>query len=425
MKVYVEAYGCTQNYGEARLMQEALVGSGHTLTASEGDADAHVLVTCTVIETTERKMVRRMEELASYEKPLVVAGCMAAAQRDRVRAIVPRAKLLPPRKWPQIVELLDAGTACGDRAAETESEGFGWHDAIVPIAQGCAGRCTYCITRVARGRVASLPTDAIVAQVRRHVDRGLREIKLTGQDTAAYGVDIGTTLAELLQAVEEIPSEFRTRVGMADPLTVYPIVDELVRAYASEKVFKFLHLPVQSGSDRILEAMRREYSVAQFEEIVHRFRHAYPELTLSTDVIVGFPGETEDEFEATMDLVRRVRPDIVNVTRFSARSGTPAANMENQIVGWRVKERSRRLTRLRFEIAQELHDRLVGREYTVLVTEPGKAGTVLARTPEYRQVVLPEAASLGEFVTVGIDTATPTDLRGHVKSTEGHAQAAL
>ena len=425
MKVYVEAYGCTQNYGEARLMQEALVGSGHTLTASEGDADAHVLVTCTVIETTERKMVRRMAELASYEKPLVVAGCMAAAQRDRVRAIVPRAKLLPPRKWPQIVELLDAGTACGDRAAETESAGFGWHDAIVPIAQGCAGRCTYCITRVARGRVASLPTDAIVVQVRRHVDRGLREIKLTGQDTAAYGVDIGTTLAELLQAVEEIPSEFRTRVGMADPLTVYPIVDELVRAYASEKVFKFLHLPVQSGSDRILEAMRREYSVAQFEEIVHRFRHAYPELSLSTDVIVGFPGETEDEFEATMDLVRRVRPDIVNVTRFSARSGTPAANMENQIVGWRVKERSRRLTRLRFEIAQELHDRLVGREYTVLVTEPGKAGTVLARTPEYRQVVLPEAASLGEFVTVGIDTATPTDLRGHVKSTEGHAQAAL
>ena len=425
MKVYVEAYGCTQNYGEARLMQEALAGRGHTLTASEGDADAHVLVTCTVIETTERKMVRRMAELASYDKPLVVAGCMAAAQRDRVRAIVPRAKLLPPRKWPQIVELLDAGTACGDRAAETESEGFGWHDAIVPIAQGCAGRCTYCITRVARGRVASLPTDAIVAQVRRHVDRGLREIKLTGQDTAAYGLDIGTSLAELLLAIEEIPSDFRTRVGMADPLTVYPIVDELVRAYASEKIFKFLHLPVQSGSDRILEAMRREYSVAQFEEIVHRFRHAYPELSLSTDVIVGFPGETEDEFEATMDLVRRVRPDIVNVTRFSARSGTPAANMENQIVGWRVKERSRRLTRLRFEIAQEIHDRLVGHEYTVLVTEPGKAGTVLARTPEYRQVVLPEAASLGEFVTVGIDTATPTDLRGHVKSTEGHAQAAL
>src|SRR5437879_8584729 len=166
-------------------MQEGLAGRGRTLTGSEGEADAHVLVTCTVIETTGGRMVRRMAEFASYDKPLVVAGCMAAAQRDRVRAIVPRAKLLPPRKWPQIVELLDAGTACGDRAAETESAGFGWHDAIVPIAQACAARCTYCITHVSRGRVACLPTDAIVAQCGRPADRGLREIKLTGQDTPA------------------------------------------------------------------------------------------------------------------------------------------------------------------------------------------------------------------------------------------------
>src|SRR5437879_13847992 len=133
-----------------------------------------------------------------------------------------------------------------------------------------------------------------------------------------------------------MPSDFRTRVGRADPLTVYPIVDELVRAYASEKIFKFLHLPVQSGSDRILEAMRREYSVAQFEEIVHRFRQAYPELTLYTDVIVGFPGEIEDEFEATMDLVRRVRPVLGNVMRFSASIGTTGVRLAHHIVGRRT-----------------------------------------------------------------------------------------
>ncbi len=303
MKVFVEAYGCTQNYGEARLMQVALAGKGHAIAASEADADAHVIVTCTVIDATERRMARRMLELAAYGKPLVVAGCMAAAQRERVRALVPRAKLLPPRKWPQIAELLDAETACGDRAAELETQAFGWHDAIVPIAQGCAGRCTYCITRVARGRVSSYPIDDLVAQVKRHVDRGVKEIKLTGQDTAAYGIDTGTNLPALLEAIDEIPGDFRVRVGMADPLTVCRIVDELVAAYASEKVFKFLHLPVQSGDDAILEAMRREYTVAQFEEIVEKFRRVYPELTLSTDVIVGFPGETEEQFERTMDLV--------------------------------------------------------------------------------------------------------------------------
>ncbi|HYM39181.1 MAG TPA: tRNA (N(6)-L-threonylcarbamoyladenosine(37)-C(2))-methylthiotransferase [Thermoplasmata archaeon] len=414
MKVYVEAYGCTQNYGEARLMQEALASNGHVLTASEDQADAHVLVTCTVVEATERKMVRRMKELAARDKPLVVAGCMAAAQRDRVRAIVPRAQLLPPRKWPQIVELLGAGTACGDRAAETEALGFGWQDAIVPIAQGCAGRCTYCITRVARGAVKSYPVETVVEQVRRHVERGSKEIKLTGQDTGAYGRDTGSNLAELVYAIDTIPGEFRVRIGMADPLTILPVLEPLLDAYGSEKVFKFLHLPVQSGDDRVLERMRREYTVADFETIVDGFREAFPRLTLSTDVILGFPGETEEEFESTMDLVRRVRPDIVNVTRFSARPGTPAAAMPEQVVGWRVKQRSRKITSLRFAIAREIHQAFVGDEVNALVTEMGKEDTRLARTAEYRQVVLHEPAPIGEFVRVRIDAARATDLFGHV-----------
>ncbi len=410
----MEAYGCTQNYGEARLMQEALAGCGHVLTSAEDEADAHVLVTCTVIEATERKMVRRMRELAARNKPLVVAGCMAAAQRDRVRTVVPRAQLLPPRKWPQIVDLLGAGTACGDRAAETEAQALGWQDAIVPIAQGCAGRCTYCITRVARGTVRSYPVRDLVDQVRRHVDRGAVEIKLTGQDTGAYGRDTGTNLAELLHAVDDIPGTFRVRVGMADPLTVLPVVDDLIEAYRSEKVFKFLHLPVQSGSDAVLARMRREYTVEEFEAIVDAFRGAFPRLTLSTDVIAGFPGESDEEFEATMDLVGRVRPDIVNVTRFSARPGTPAASTPDQVVGWRVKQRSRRMTSLRFAVAREIHQEFVGEEVDVLVTEPGKEGTMLARTPEYRQVVLHELVPIGSFLRVRIDAGRATDLYGHV-----------
>ena len=414
MKVYLEAYGCTQNYGEARLMQEVLAARGHALTSSEEDADAHVLVTCTVVEATERRMARRMTALEAFGKPLVVAGCMAAAQRDRVRALVPRAMLLPPRRWPEIVELLQGGTACGDRAADLEAQGLGWHDAIVPVAQGCAGRCTYCITRVARGRVSSYPVESLVAQVRRRVEHGAREIKLTGQDTAAYGIDTGTDLAGLLRAIDGIPGDFRVRVGMMDPLTVLPILDALVDAYASRKIFTFLHLPAQSGSDEILTAMRREYSVAEFGTIVAKFRSVFPDLTLSTDVIVGFPGETEAQFDETMDLVRRTKPDIVNVTRFSPRAGTPAASLPDPVVGWRVKERSRRLTRLRFAIGRERNEAWVGREVEALVSEPGKSGTLLARTPEYRQVVLREPAPLGAFVDVDIEGATSVHLLGRL-----------
>jgi tRNA A37 methylthiotransferase MiaB len=160
--------------------------------------------------------------------------------------------------------------------------------------------------------------------------------------------------------------------------------------------------------------MRREYSVAEFEEIIRAFRRAFPRITLSTDMIVGFPGETETQFDRTIELIRRTRPDIVNVTRFSARAGTPAASLPNGIVGWRVKERSRRLTRLRFEIARDVHRTFLGEEVDVLVTEPGKGTTVLARTPEYRQVVLPGPLPLGEFVRVRIEEARATDLRGRL-----------
>jgi len=412
--LYVEAHGCTQNYGEARLMAEAARGIGYRVTEDEGEADAHLLVTCTVVDTTERAMVKRMRALAAYGRPLIVAGCMAAAQRTRVLEVVPHAKLLPPRKWPQIVELLGAGTACGDAAAEIESRHAGWGDAIVPIAQGCAGRCTYCITRVARGRVTSYPREDLLARVEQYLAAGVREIKLTGQDTAAYGMDTGSSLAELVEAITAFPGEFRVRVGMADPLTVLPILEALVRAYRSPKVYKFLHLPVQSGDVDVLAAMRRDYGVADFRAIVAGFRAGFPDLTLSTDIIVGFPGETESQFERSMDLVREVRPDVVNVTRFSARHGTPAATMPGQVVAWRAKERSRRLSRLRFEIARDRNQRFVGRAVRALTTEPGKAGTTLARTDEYKQVVLPGVLPIGDFVECCITAARAVDLVGEL-----------
>ncbi|TLZ49745.1 MAG: tRNA (N(6)-L-threonylcarbamoyladenosine(37)-C(2))-methylthiotransferase, partial [Methanobacteriota archaeon] len=293
VKVHVEAYGCTQNQGEARLMQALLLREGHDVLAGESDADAHLLVTCTVVERTERDMVARMRALAATGKPLVVAGCMAAAQRTLVSSIVPRARVVPPRRWREVATLFESDTACSERAQEIETARLGYHDAIVPIAQGCVGRCTYCITRVARGRVSSRPLEELVGEVQAHVDRGIREIKLTGQDTAAWGVDRGANLAGLLTEITAIPGEFRVRVGMADPLAVFPIVGDLVAAFDSEKVFKFLHLPVQSGDDGILAAMQRDHSVADFEDIVRRFRASFPDLTLSTDVIVGFAGETD------------------------------------------------------------------------------------------------------------------------------------
>ncbi len=411
MRIHIEAYGCTQNIGEARLMSELLLRQGHEVLASEQEADAHLLVTCTVIETTQRTMVKRMRALAATGKPLVVAGCMAAAQRQIVKSTVPDAHLVPPRRWREVATLFEADTVCAERARDVETAAFGYHDAIVPIAQGCIGRCTYCITRIARGRVTSYPVEELVEQVRAHVARGVKEIKLTGQDTAAWGVDVGSNLAHLLAAITAILGDFRVRVGMADPLAVLPIVDDLVEAYRSEKVFKFLHLPVQSGDDAILARMQRDYTVADFARIVRRFRRSFPDLTLSTDVIVGFPGETEETVQATIDLLERVRPDIVNVTRFSPRLGTPAASWKAP-VGWRVKDWSRRMTAVKVRIGREINEAYVGRIVRVLTTEPGKPGTTIARTDAYKQVVLPDPLPLGEFLEAEIVGASEIDLMG-------------
>ena len=394
-------------------MSELLLRNGHDVLAAESEADAHLLVTCAVVERTERDMVKRMRALAATGKPLVVAGCMAAAERDVVRAVVPGAHLVSPRRWREVATLFEADTAYAERARDVETAHLGYHDAIIPIAQGCVGRCTYCITRIARGRVTSVAQAALVGQVRGYVERGIREIKLTGQDTAAWGVDTGARLPELLAAITAIPGEFRVRVGMADPLAVAPIARDLAEAFRSEKVFKFLHLPVQSGDDGILERMKRDHTVVDFERIVGTFRSALPELTLSTDVIVGFPGETEDTVRATLDLLARVRPDIVNVTRFSARPGTPAAKWDAP-VGWRVKEWSRRIVAAKTRIGREINETFVGRRMRILTTETGKPGTTLARTDAYKQVVLPGDVPLGEFRDAAIVAATDIDLTGEL-----------
>jgi tRNA A37 methylthiotransferase MiaB len=196
---------------------------------------------------------------------------------------------------------------------------------------------------------------------------------------------------------------------MADPLAVLPIAEGLVEAFRSEKVFKFLHLPVQSGDDGILARMRRDHTVADFESIVGRFRAAFSDFTLSTDLIVGFPGETDETVHATLGLLERVRPDVVNVTRFSPRPGTPAAAWDAP-VGWRVKDWSRRIVAAKTRIRRAINEGHVGRLVRVLTTEPGKPGTTLARTPSYKQVVLSGEVPLGEFRDARIVGASDVDL---------------
>jgi len=403
MKFFMEVYGCTMNQGEARMMTERMRERGWTSADSVDEADLLLVVTCTVIGTTERKILKRLSNLVKYDKPMIVAGCMAEIQNEKIKEVAPQSELFGVHdiltNLDRLITKYSGSEPCAESIKRDEkSKVIG----IVPIAQGCTNHCAYCIAKLARGDLRSYPKEKIIDNVRTELGKGAKEIRLTAMDTGCYGLDSGGNLAELINEVCKIDGDFRIRVGMANPENIQPIMDELINAYKNEKVYKFLHVPVQSGNDYVLKRMNRKYSVKDFLQIMDAFKNEFEDLIISTDIIVGFPGETESQFLDSLDLVDEVRPDIVNITRFSPRPGTPAQRMKDQIVGWQVKDRSRKLNNFRTEISRRNNERLVGREEKVLTIEYGKNNATVGRTSAYRPVVIFEDLPLGEFYNTKI-----------------------
>jgi len=285
---------------------------------------------------------------------------------------------------------------------------------IVLISEGCLGNCAYCCVRFARGRLHSFPPDDIVKKVRRAVSEGVREIWLTSQDSGAYGMDINTNLANLLNECIEIPGKFMIRVGMMNPNHASRILPELIESFRSEKVFNFLHLPVQSGDNRVLMRMNRRYTVEEFKGIVKAFRREIPDLTLSTDIICGFPGEKEEAFENTISLIKEVKPDVVNISRFFPRPRTPAEKMKHLDVKL-IKSRSRRLSEIVRGISLERNRRWLGWKGEVLIDEKGKGHSWIGRNFAYKPIVVKSRDNLiGRFLRVKIVKAFSTYLEAEI-----------
>ena len=412
MRAYVEAYGCTLNFGESREVEDLLASKGWDIVRDPEDADLAVLATCVVVEKTERAMLKRLAELRDVPK-LIVTGCMARTCREKAESVVPEALFVGPGDLQGIASALGSDTqACRPSSVPRDSY------AIVPIASGCLGTCSYCITRLARGKLRSRPEVAIVDAVRALVSGGPREVQLTAQDTAAYGADIGSSLPRLVREVCRIPHDFRLRVGMMNPRSVLAEMSSVADMYRQHKVFKFLHLPIQSGSDRVLGDMERGYTMDQVRRILSEVRSVAPELSFSTDLIVGYPGETEADHELSLRAISDTSPDIVNVTKFSARPGTRAAMSAEKVAGSKAKDRSREITVLRFKVALDLNRRWVGRTVPALSTERGKGRSTIFRTDEYRQIVVSGILPLGEFRSVRVTDATATYLHGELEATE-------
>jgi len=425
-RVFLESFGCSSNVADGEFMTGCLLRAGFEVVEGADEADVLIYNTCAVKSPTENRMFEILGRVPR-DKKLVVAGCLPLINPGRLRTEVGFDGLLGPASGFRVVEVV-RGVERGEHPiwldANAKPPGLDLPRSpknpvvsIVPVAYGCLGSCSYCCVVFARGRLRSYSLEEVVARARRDLASGAREVWLAGQDMGCYGRDLGTNLVELLKGVCSVEGDFFVRVGMMTPNYVREMLNDLIEAYENERVFKFLHLPVQSGDDEVLLRMRRFYTAEDFKNIVHTFREKIPNITVATDVICGFPGETEVEFRRTERLIEDVKPDIVNVSKFFPRPRTPAERMGPRVLVGEVKERSRRMADLVRRIALEKNRAWIGWEGRVLIDERGKKlGSWVGRNFAYKPVVVKseDDSLLGKFVNARVAGAFQTYLEAEI-----------
>lgn len=420
-KIFVEAYGCSASFADSEMISGLILNGGHTLVDNSSKSDLNIVVTCSVKDVTANKMIHRIKSLKS--KPLVVAGCFPKAEKSTVEKFSENASLLGPNSLGMTLQVIDS-TLNGKKLVALEDSDLSKVGlpkvrlnpvvGIVEIASGCMSECTFCQTKLSKGDLSSYRLGDIVRQVQTEIKEGCKEIWLTSTDNGCYGFDIGTDLPSLVNAVVEIPDDFMIRVGMMNPMYMPRIKEDLIESFDNDKVFKFLHIPVQSGSDKVLHDMKRGHTVGTFREIVKKVKERFVGFTISTDIIVGFPSETEEDFQKTVNLLDEIKPDVVNLSKYSIRPGTEAAEWK-QIDAAEVKRRSKIIFEQINKTSIDNNKKWIGWTGKVLFDEKTNEG-VKGRNFAYKPIFVRNQVDIGQYHTVEITDVTVNSLLGKIAS---------
>ncbi len=408
-KVAVLSEGCAANFGDGEEIGERFAREGFSVQFEmpSETPDAIVLNACTVKGITSATKLAKKIRSQFAEVPVWVTGC---ATEDLKRAL---SKLFPDfcfgpkdahKNEAAFQEFASRLSIQTGHFFETENLSSHAGIGIVNIEEGCLDNCTYCSTHLVKGVLHSASPESIIRRVQRKVETGAKEIFLTGQDTSCYGFDLKTNLAELLQRVIiHVPGDYKIRLGMGNPRHALRYLGDLLDTFEDEHLYKFVHIPVQSGSDKILKAMNRRHTHAEYLQIAEAFKDRFPDMTLGTDIIVAFPGETRADFEESVRLVKETRPSICNITRFVPREGTPAFALKNGVLKKERYARSAELSKVFQQIALENNRSFIGKEERVTVEKAGqRSGTTIARDDAYRPVALQGNFSIGQTLDVRI-----------------------
>lgn len=422
VNVYLTVYGCSSNVADYEIASGLLKQAGFKIVDNPKKSDVNIIFTCVVKFPTVNKMISKIKKLTETNRYLIVAGCMTKTDRKTIEKINPNASMIGPDSIEKIVDVVNfmiqnkkviflgdlrKPKVCLPKLRKNQAIN------IIPISIGCLGNCSYCSVKFARGKLFSYPTDLIVKEAKQAIQDGCKELWITSEDNGCYGVDIETSLASILSELVEINGKFFIRVGMMNPSHINSILDRLIDVYSNEKIFKFLHLPIQSFSPKVLEAMKRGYQPQTAIDIVDRFYKQFINLTFSTDIIVGFPGETDSDFEETLKFIEKIKPDIVNISKFGAHPFTEAAKLK-QLMPSTIRKRSKELFELSRKISLEKNQRWLDWKGEILIDEKGiKNGTWVGRNFAYKPIIIHgKNKLLGKFMNVKVIDAKSNYLIG-------------
>jgi MiaB-like tRNA modifying enzyme len=422
-KVFIETYGCTFNKADSQIIAGSLVEKNIEIVDTIEKADVAIVNTCYVKNPTESKVTNRIQKLCQNfpDKKIIVSGCMVEIDPEKLDKIGPNTSWIGPHKLNKAFNVVksaingEISRECGfttDSKVGVPKLRFDPFIHIIQICEGCLGACTYCCTRFARGSLHSYPIAKIKKEAIEAISDGCVEIQLTAQDIAAYGKDNKEKLSNLINKITSVDGDFRLRIGMMHPKNVLDDIDNIIKAFKSEKVYKFLHLPVQSGSDKILQDMRRGHTINEYKDIVKKFKKAIPELTIATDIIVGYPTESEEDFNKTSNLLNEIKPGLIHLSKYKHRKGA-SSSLLNEIPHEIMKKRSKHLTQIKSKITEDENKHLLGTIQKAIVVEKGKKSGFIAKTNSYIPVVIKDV-KLGTFIDVKITETTSTYLKGEL-----------
>jgi MiaB-like tRNA modifying enzyme len=419
-KVYGEVYGCSASLSDYEIMIGLLKKAGFEIVNNSKNSDLNLIVTCSVKAPTEQRMIFRIKELTKLNKPLVVAGCITKVKKEIIEKINQHASLIGPDSVEKIIDATHAAMKGKKVVALEDSKkpkvglprcrknpAIG----ITEIARGCCSNCSFC-GEPYRGKLFSYPPEMIVKDVKQAIKDKCKEIWISSLDNSCYGFDINTTLPQLLNEICKIDEKLFIRVGMMNPLHLKKILDDLVDVYKNEKIFKFLHIPVQSFSDKVLEDMKRGYTVKDFISCVEKFRKEIPYITISTDIITGYPTETEKDHELNIKFLEKLEFDVVNLSKFGVRPKTFAEKLK-QLPSSVINKRSKELSIVVRNVSKKRNEKWLDWEGKVFIDELND-DFVTGRNYAYKPVIIKEKLKLGDIIDVKIEDAKSNFLIGKI-----------